>query len=182
MLTRNFLAVLILSLVSLSASAQDEVVSALTCQDFRPTPEALQRFPDLIGACESVVERDGELYGKFTAVVRRANSRGVTLYLPATDHTFSVEPDEDARVEIGGRKVRPGSLDRGDEISIYLSASSFARPDVQEVVLVTESDALINHSVTSVDALPTTASSLPALGLLSLGLIGFGYILRRRAA
>lgn len=130
--------------------------SALTCDDFIPTEAALQRFPDLTGACEEVVERDGELYGKFRAVVRRANFRSVTLYLPATDHTFSLEPESDARVLLGGRKVRPSELERGQEIRIYLSTKAFATPNVEEVALVTDSEVIIHHEVEPVAALPTT--------------------------
>ena len=91
--------------------------SALTCADFVPTEAALERFPDLEGACEDVVERDGELYALFRAVVRRAGSQTVTLYLPATDHTFRVEPNSDARVLMGGSKVRMRQLQRGQEVS-----------------------------------------------------------------
>ena len=132
-------------LVALGASAQEESTTALSCRDFRPTPEALERFPDLQGACESVVEREGELYGKFRAVVRRASSGEVTLYLPVTDHTFVVHPQPGARVLLEGRKVRPGDLRRGQEIQIYLAANAFARPDIEEVALVSETDAVIAH-------------------------------------
>ena len=68
-------------------------MSALTCDDFRPTPEALERYPNLVGACEAIVERDGELYGLFRVVVRRVRGNNVTLHLPATGKTFTVSPD-----------------------------------------------------------------------------------------
>jgi hypothetical protein len=140
--------------------------SALTCADFNPTPEAEERFPDLRGACEEVVERDGELFAKFVAVVRRASNRSVTLYLPATDHTFTVNPDSAARVLLGGQRARVGDLVRGQEIRIYLATSEFAKPDIEEVALVTEEALLIVQPVVepSVAALPTTASLLPAIG------------------
>ena len=167
------------ALMSAGAWAQDGTPTALTCQDFRPTAEALERFPDLLGACEAVVEMNGGLYGQFRAVVRRASSRSVTLYLPATDHTFKVDPKSDARVLIGKRKVRPRDLQRGQEIRIYLSASQFARPNVEEVAMVTESEVIIPHRVETVAALPTTASNWPAFGLASLVLLGTGFALRR---
>ena len=130
--------------------------SALTCADFKPTEEALARFPDLVGACESVVERNGELYGLFRAVVRRASSRSVTLYLPVTDHTFRIEPRSEARVLLDGVKTRPRDLQRGQEIRIYLSTSAFTKPNVEEVTLVTESEAVVQHFAEPVAALPTT--------------------------
>ena len=153
--------------------------TALTCSDFNPTPEALERFKDLKGACEAVVERNGELYGRFKAVVRRASGRSVTLYLPATDHTFRVQPDSEMRVLMGGKKVRPRDLQRGDEIRIYLSTTAFSTPDIEEITLVTETEAVVTHPVVPEPALPTTASPWPNLALISLGLLAFGYALRR---
>jgi len=146
----------VLAFLSSPTWAQDMTETALSCQDFKPTPEALQRFPDLVGACEAVVDRDGELYGRFSAIVRRASNRSVTLYLPVTDHTFKVDPRSDARVLIGSRKVRPRDLQRGQEIQIYLSARQFSQPDIQEVTLVTETEVIIDHPVEKVAVLPTT--------------------------
>ena len=170
--------VYVLSLFAATGWSEEATPTALTCDDFVATQEALDRFPDLVGACEAVVERNGELYGLFRAVVRRAGSRSVTLYLPVTDHTFRVEPEADARVLIGGRKVRPRELQRGDEIRIYLAARSFSTPDIEEVAFVTESDLIIEHPVVAAPALPTTASPWPALGLASLALVGVGFVLR----
>ncbi len=174
---KRILAALCLAWVGMAAQAA-ETTSALTCADFNPTAEALARFPDLIGACEGVVERNGELYGVFRAVVRRAGSRSVTLYLPATDHTFSVEPRPEARVLIDGRKVRPRNVDRGSEVRIYLSSSAFATPVVQEIALLTDDEAVIEHPVVPASALPTTASHLPNLVVLCLAMLGLGYALR----
>jgi hypothetical protein len=154
--------------------------SALTCADFRPTQAALERFPDLVGACQEVVERDGELYGKFPATVRRASYNSVTLYLPVADHTFTIKPQSDARVLIGGRKYRPRDLERGQEVNIYLLASAFATPNVEEVALVTEADVMITHEVAPAAALPTTASPWPTVGAGSVLLLTMGWVIRRR--
>ena len=170
----------LLPLLSFTGWAQQMTETALSCQDFRPTAEALQRFPDLVGACEAVVDHNGELYGRFSAVVRRAGNRTVTLYLPATDHTFKVDTKSDARVLIGNQKVRPRDLQRGQQIQIYLSARQFSRPDIEEVALVSDSEMIIEHPVAQVAALPTTASPWPAVTLLSLALLGTGAIARRR--
>ncbi|MGI9328808.1 MAG: hypothetical protein ACR2PZ_26570 [Pseudomonadales bacterium] len=173
----SLLAIYLLSSVSIAQAATTD--SALSCTDFVPTDEALQRFPDLIGACESVVERDGELYGKFRAIVRRAGSRTVTLYLPATDHTFTVEPQSGARVLVGNQKVRPRDLTRGSEVRIYLASRAFATPDIEEISLVTDTEAVITHPVVTTRALPTTASVLPGIALSSAMLLVAGFGLRR---
>jgi hypothetical protein len=119
-------------------------MTQLSCKDFIPTEEARERFPDLAGACEGVVERDGELYGLFRAEVRRVHGGRVTLHVPATDHTFTVKPDPAMRVKIGNRMVRPRDLMPKDEIRIYLSASEFSKPDVEDIAFITESDFLVD--------------------------------------
>ena len=130
------------ALLSLNANGQE--MTQLSCKDFVPTEEARQRFPDLAGACEGVVERDGELFGLFRAEVRRVRGNKITLHLPATDHTFSITPDPSTRVMADGKKVRPRDLATRQEIRIYLSASQFAKPDVDEVAFATESDFLVD--------------------------------------
>ena len=133
------------ALLSLNANGQE--MTQLSCKDFLPTEEARQRFPDLAGACEGVVERDGELYGLFRAEVRRVRGNRITLHLPATDHTFTVTPDPSTRVLAGGKKVRPRDLATRQEIRIYLSASQFATPNVDEVAFTTEADFLVDVPV-----------------------------------
>ena len=142
-MTRLFLLLpLLAATVTLESTAQE--VSALSCADFRPTPEAMQRFPHLRGACEGVVERNGELYGKFSAVVRRVRGNNVTLYLPATEHTFTVRPDPSTRILVHGKRTRARDLVPKQKIHIYLSASEFAEPDVANVAFLSDSDFLID--------------------------------------
>lgn len=106
--------ILVAALLALQVSLVNaQEMSELTCDDFNPTPEALARFPDLVGACEGIVEREGELFAKFVAVVRRATNSSTTLYLPATDHTFTVTPDSDARVLLDGRKTGGAGILKG---------------------------------------------------------------------
>ncbi len=169
---------LLAALFTVTADAQEP--SALTCADFVPTQEALERFPNLRGACEAIVERDGELYAQFTAVVRRVSGNNVTLFLPTTDNTFQVRPDSSLRVLVSGRKMRPRDLTRGQEINIYLSTKQFARPNIEEVALVTETDMIVDVPVETVAALPSTASVLPAVLASGLFLFSVALVLRRR--
>jgi len=171
-----------LSFSATTAWSQAAATTSLTCQDFKPTQEALERFPDLKGACESVVERNGELYGRFTAIVRRVGVSSVTLYLPATDHTFTVNPSADTRVEVNGRKVRPRDLSRGDEIHIYLAADVFGTRNepVKAVAMETESDEIVEVATQPAQALPTTASPWPTVGLAGMALLGVGLLMWRR--
>jgi hypothetical protein len=165
-------------LMTATASAQE--VSALTCDDFRPTPEALERYPNLAGACEAIIERDGELYGLFRAVVRRVRGNNVTMHLPATDKTFTVRPDAAHRVVADGQPIRARNLSRGQEIRIYLAVSEFAMPDVDEIAFITEDQFIVTVPIEEVDALPTTASPWPTVAFAGLLLLGTGYLIRRR--
>jgi hypothetical protein len=171
---------LILAALLTTATASTQEVSALTCDDFRPTPEALERFPNLAGACEAIIERDGELYGLFRADVRRVRGNNVTLHLPATGKTFVVRPDASHRVIADGQKTRARNLSRGQEIRIYLPVSEFAKPDVEEIAFTTEEDFIIEVEIEEVAALPTTASIWPTVAFAGLFLLGAGYLLRRR--
>ena len=141
---KAYASALVLAAALFSVTASGQEMTQLSCKDFIPTDEARERFPDLAGACEGIVERDGELFGLFRAEVRRVHGGRVTLHLPATDHTFTVKPDPSLRVLIDGRKVRPRDLRPKDEIRIYLSASEFAKPDVEEIAFVTESDFVVD--------------------------------------
>ena len=148
---------------AVSAYAVDPVKSETTCaqlgETYEATAEAKERFADLAGSCEGVYEIDGALYVRTQATVRHRGGNKVRLYLPATDHTFEVTAKEDGRVWIGGRKMRVRSLNRGDEIGIYLSVDKFATERVNEVAFATEDEhveAIVVAPVEEVEALPTT--------------------------
>lgn len=156
------------------------------CADLRdtlePTAEALERFSNLQGACEGIYEINGARYARAQAVVRSKRGGTVTLYTPATDKTFQVEPDMSGRVWIGNRKIRVRDLNRGDEIGIYISLDKFFDDKVDEIALAVPDDSAETHTIAAVapvEALPTTASLLPALGLMSGLLFGIGMFVRR---
>ena len=166
------------------AAAQD---APMTCEqlaeDYRVSSRAndLTPSPDLFGACEDVVMRDGAPYIKVRAVVRRAGQT-MRLYVPATDRTVEITPDPDLRVLLDGRPTSPRRLQRGQEIRIYLSVAEFTKPrpePVQQVAMVTEQEEIREVEATPVAALPTTASVWPTVGLLG-GLLLIGGLLLRR--
>ena len=148
---------------AVSAYAVDPVKSETTCAQlgdkYEATAEAKERFSDLAGACEGVYEVDGALFVRVQATIRNRRGNTVRLYLPATDHTFEVTADSDSRVWVGGRKMRVRSLNRGDEIGIYLSVDRFAEERITEVAFATEDEhveEIVVAPVEEVAALPTT--------------------------
>lgn len=172
--------------ITTAAYAADPELADITCEQlgeqYELTAEAEERFADLRGTCEGVYIVNGSLYTKTKAVIRRILGRTVRVYLPATDHTFDVTPDSSSRVLIDGRKVRPRNLERGSEISIYLSVDKFAEKRVDEIAFATEDDAaetIVAAPIEEVVTLPTTASPLPLFALLSALLLGAGLLMRR---
>ena len=168
-----------------SVYAVDPELADITCEqlgeNLELTDEALARFKDLRGTCEGVYEVDGALYTKSKAVIRNTRGGKVRLYLPATDKTVEVTPDSSMRVLIGNRKFRPRDLNRGDEISIYLSVDKFTQERLDEIALSAEDYAakrLVFTPVAEVAALPTTASPLPLFAVLSALLLAAGLLMR----
>jgi len=146
-----------------SAYAVDPQKTDMTCDQLRDkyeaTEEAQARFADLKGSCEGVYTINGALYARTSAVIRSKRGNKVTLYLPATDHTFDVTPDPNGVVWVGGKKMRVRDMQRGDEIGIYLSVDKLAREKVDTVAFGTEDEApeeVIEVPIEEVEALPTT--------------------------
>jgi hypothetical protein len=177
-LLKIFAATLLFS--AMSVQAQDAGMMEKSCDDFELKPEAVERFAELRGSCEAIVERNGRLFAKTRAVVRRTGVRNVTLYLPATDHTFTVRPDSGIRALIDGEKHRLTDLNRGQEIRIYISVDEFAEPVIDEVAFVTEDDDIVEQAMEPVEALPTTASPWPGIAAIGGLLLAAGLLLRRQ--
>lgn len=153
---------LLLAAMLVVGSADAQELTALSCNDFRPTNEAIERYPNLVGACEGIVERDGELYGLFRAVVRRVIGNNVRLHLPATNKTYTAQPDASMRVLVDGKKIRPRDLTRGQEIRIYLAVSAFSKPDIQEVAFISEQDVVVDVTIMEAEESSTGSGSGPA--------------------
>jgi len=135
----------------------------MTCDErrdkYEPTAEAQERFADLQGSCEGVYTINGALYVRTEAVIRKKGMKTVTLYLPATDHTFEVTPDPNGRVWVGDRKMRMRDMNRGDRIGIYLSVDKLGTEKVDTIHFATDDEVTeesVEVTVEEVAALPTT--------------------------
>jgi len=182
-LTKTLVAVCALS--AATAFAVDPQRSETTCDQladkYEATAEAKARFADLAGTCEGVYEINGALYVRSEAVIRSKHGGKVRLYMPATDHTFEVTPDQSGRVWVGSRKMRVRDLDRGDTIGIYLSVDKFATERIDEVAFAVPDESsveILPLPTEEVEALPTTASQLPLLALLSALMLAAGLFMR----
>ena len=179
-----------------SALGADPQLTETTCAQLAETmewtDEAKARFAQLQGSCEGVYEANGARYVLVKAEYRGKQDGQTVLYLPATDRTILMTPRPEARVLVGGRKVKPSALSRGDEISIYLSVDRFGQQrEVEEITFATEetTEPVVTETVVTepaaseptqvAAALPATASPLPLVGLLSVASIAAGGLLRR---
>jgi hypothetical protein len=152
-------AAMILSVQAVAADPEyvmscEEIASRL---EREVTAEARERYKDLRGSCLGVVDRDGALYLHTKMVVRRVSGSRVTIYVPANDTTIEVTPDSSARVILGGQKVRPRDLVRGQELNLYVSVDAITEPVIEEVLMPTEEEEeLVPAPAAAAVALPTT--------------------------
>ena len=151
-----FTAATMLSMNALAVEYTMNCEDVVTKLNLEATGEAKARFADMEGSCLGVVERDGNLYMHTKMVIRRVRGNNITIYLPATDQTFTVRPDPASRVVIAGRKVRPRDLARGQELNFYVSVDEFTQPVIDEVAFETETDEIVVSPAAIAVALPTT--------------------------
>jgi len=157
--TATFIAATAISCAAYAAETEyamtcDEIITKLNRE---VTDEARARFADLEGSCMGVVDRDGELYMHTKMVVRRVRGNTVTIYLPATDRTFDVQAAGNARVKIGSNRVRVSTLNRGQELNIYLPVDQLTQPIIEQVAFETEvEDEIVVAPAVLAPALPTT--------------------------
>ena len=133
---------------------------------------------------ETIELGDGRTLYKYTATVVRARGNSLTVRYPHGT-TYTYEVGDNFRVEIDGRKLRVRELQRGDELTAYVTAHEASDAD-HEIVYYEPTTSSVVSTYTPepiAESLPTTASPLPLIGLLgalSVSLGGLGLALRRR--
>ena len=166
------------SLLGTTAFAQDP---DLTCDDIEFTSLVTSQYPDVMDACQDVVERDGKKYARLSAeMVRYLPVSGeIRLRFKERDGDYgevvAIKPQAPLNIRLGGRRVAVRNVARGQEFNIYLPQDRWAVAVLEDEVVVEE--------LYDVDELPSTASPFPLLGALGLGLLGLGgaLSLRRRS-
>lgn len=174
-----------LSVSAGSLMAQDRTVSStVTCADLNWSAEVLAMNPDIGESCQSVFEKNGELYAKATVEVVRVRGNRMTFRPLHTDGTMgdsrSIQLPSSWRAEIGGRSYRASDLMRGQQLNVYLPQDRFALavhdedgPDTADMIVIEE----------EVVEMPTTASPLFLIGAVGGAFLALGGVLsglRRR--
>jgi hypothetical protein len=189
---RNIAAIAAGIALSLSAgqlmAAKAVESTAVVCADLNWSAEVLASNPDIGAMCQTVYEKDGELFAKVSIVVTRIRGNKLTfrpIHVDGTrGDTRSVTLASDWRAKIGGREYRLMDMVAGQELNVYLPEDRFA-------LSIGDDDAYISELVVIEDVeeetiiMPTTASPLFLVGLAGGAFLALGGVLsglRRRRA
>lgn len=157
---------LLASGAALSQTTMDRSFKAVSkdCAGVQWTQEALQQYPNLSRACQSVEVRDGKTYVKFQGTVARNVDRGKQIDVRVKDgDTVTLSPPEGTSVYINDRKTPVSQLSRGDELNFYIPEDRFtaqlaqdtsAQPQLVTVPIV--------YRETTTYQTPERTASLPA--------------------
>jgi hypothetical protein len=179
------------------ASAQttvDKTFSTVSesCDGIRWSDRAMQTYPTIADACQSVEVREGKHFVKFTGKVKRNVDRGKQLVVNFKDGgDMTLTPPPETAVYIDGRRTPVASLRSGDELTFYISedrlAAQFPETDATTtryaVAPIVRTQA-VEEEPERVASLPSTGGFLPLVGLggcLSLGLAALLTLFRRNA-
>jgi hypothetical protein len=167
---------------------------AKDCSDVEFSADLRDRFPQIDEACLDVMDHEGNQYVKLSAKVVSANSRTIALRYQRQDGSYIKEVfrskalPSDFRINIQGRKVRPSSLKRGQELNTYVmlggEIATLMSDEPLAVAVASSTGADIDFDEAPA-AMPTTASIIPMLGLFgvfSLAMGGLVRIYRKRVA
>ena len=177
-----FQAVFLLA-IGAPASAQTD----LTCADITFEQEVLSNYPSAAEGCRDVVEVDGERYAKMRVEMMSARGNVGTFRFMNKDGTYgpleSVTVDDDWRANMGGREYRMRQITRGQEMNIYIPADRWeahVASDMSGVITSYYAVVMIHEPAGGGAALPSTASSLPLIGMLGVGSLFAAFLMRIR--
>ena len=130
-------AVMLASMGFLDAGpARAEHPAGPACEDITWNAALLKAFPRAPAACQEVVVRDGKKYARFNAKVTAVAPDTVTVRFlnVAGDpgREITLKPGPDARIEIGGKKVKYATLKKDDELTFFVpeqTAGVISDPD-----------------------------------------------------
>jgi LPXTG-motif cell wall-anchored protein len=147
----------------------------------------LKQYPDIGSACQSVENRDGKVFVKFSAkVVRNEGNRGKTLTLDIKDgNEIVIAVPEEANLFIDGRETPMASIRRGDQLNFYvpqdrLTAQFYAddqtvaaTPLVVAPIVLDPMPVADEEPAQMVAMLPDTASNVSWFALAGFIVLGF---------
>ncbi len=157
------------------------------CSDVEFNAELKDRFPQIDEACLEVLDYQGNQYVKLSGKVVSASPRSIALRWKRPDGSYisnvfrTKKLASDFRINIEGRKVRPGSLRRGQELNTYIMLGGTIAALISDEPIA---ETVASSTATEVDfdeaptVMPTTASILPMLGLFGVFSLAIGFLFR----
>ncbi len=161
--------------------------TTVSCDDLTWSADYLAQNPEVGAMCQTVYEKDGELFAKVSIEVTRIRGNKMTFRPIHKDGTKgerrSITLPTDWRAKIAGREYRASDLVAGQELNVYLPQDRFA-------LTIGDDDAFVNQlvvieTVAEVTEMPTTASPLFLVGLAGGAMLALGGLfsaVRRRLA
>ncbi len=120
--------VVILAALPFAAIAADE--AKLSCgKDVLYSQEFLQRYPKAPAGCQEVVSKEGTKWVRFNAEVTGVKDGHVSMDIKNVSGdpigNVQVQSTGDARIKMEGKEVKFTSLQRGDEVDIWVPESRY---------------------------------------------------------
>ena len=183
-------AAILIACVSMSAQAKtDQSFTAVAdnCDSVTWSERAVATYPNIASACQSVEERNGKRYVKFSGTVKSNQEQGQRLVVSFKDGgEVTLTPPPATNLYVNGKKTPMAELARGDKLNFYIAedrlAAQFPETETQSARLIFV-PIVIHEPGQQLASLPRTAGPLPLLALMgafSLGLGGVLSLYRRR--
>lgn len=192
-------------LLGLGSNAWSLGVAAGDCDSLRAQAQLIASHPEVGSACESIVSVEGRRFLLMSAEVRQVEEEQLVLRFRGATQDTVFSPGADQPIATDAAPALPADTAVGSPLSVYVpedrllevfgEASTVDRPPVAVAVQPGESkearDARISNYTCCprrrpwypiIDVLPQTATPLPLIGLLGLGLLATaaGLASRRR--
>lgn len=153
-----------------------------SCDQVTWSAESLAKYPKIASACQSVLQKDGSYYVKFSGEVKKVANRGSDVTVQFKDgNRVTLHPDPEFTVSINGKATKPSGLRPGDQLNFYIPQSRLvAQLDETPSATPTEevpmepAPAEEAPAMAATEELPKTASPLPMFGLVGLALLALG--------
>lgn len=183
--------VVLLSGINPSALAQTSVDRSFEpapkdCADVRWSQRALDAFPSIADACQSVEQRNGITYVKFEGTVEDVKNGGKQISVDLEDtNELTFRPTPRTKLYIDGQRTEFADLEDGTKLTFYVPEDRLEaqiQPNPQRVAFLIFPIVLPGESSTvsqqAMAELPRTGGLLPTIGVVGALLVALGFAAR----
>lgn len=156
------------------------------CAGVRWSQRALDAFPSIADACQSVEERNGITYVKFEGTVEDVKNGGKEVSVDLQDaNELTFRPTPHTKLYLGGERTEFADVEAGTKLNFYVPEDRLEaqiRPNPERIaflifpiVIPGESAAASQQAMAQ---LPHTAGFLPTIGVVGALLVVLGFAAR----